>query len=454
MQEGMLHTIRGILWTALRLTALTSLALLLVGAPARPAQATTLISETTWGGAQAESTGGAAVAPDGSTYLAGFTTSFGRPPALSVFVLKFAPDGSLTWQRTWSATDTFGNDSASDVGVAPDGSVYVVGATLGTGGDALLLKFSPEGTLLWQRNWGGTGNDHAESVAVGADGAVYVAGATTSFGTGDGDLFVVKFAPDGTLLWQQRWGSANHEEGQGVAVAPDGSVYVAGVATRPNGDFEFDVVLLKLNAAGTLIWQRAYAAGEVADARGGVAVAPDGTIYVAGGLQEPRQQIVDLNVLLVKFAPDGTLLWDRSWGGRDGDDAGDVAVAPDGTVLLAASTSSFGAGSDDAVLLRVQPGGKGIDAQTWGGAGLDHGTGVGVRPDGTISLGGVAEAPPYTFQRATDKLSRLRGSVTPATGTLLAAGGSVADPGGVVGTPAGSTTYAGGTDAMLLRIAP
>ena len=36
--------------------------------------------------------------------------------------------------------------------------------------------------------------------------------------------------------------------GQGVAVAPDGSVYVAGVALRPGGAGEFDIVLLKLDA--------------------------------------------------------------------------------------------------------------------------------------------------------------------------------------------------------------
>ena len=450
----MISTIRGKIWSVVRMAALTCLTILTIGTAAVPTQAATLVSQTTWGGESAESTGGAAVAPDGSTYVAGFTTSFGRPPALSVFLIKFAADGSLTWQRTWNATDTFGNDEASDVAVAPDGSVYVSGSTLGTGGDALLLKFSPDGNLLWQRSWGGTANDRGESVAIGSDGSIYMVGGSTSFGSGDSDIFVVKFSPDGSLVWQKHWGSEQYEEGQGVAIAPDGSLYVAGVATRPGGAGEFDVALLKLDAAGNLIWQRAYSAGEVADARGEVAVGPDGSIYVAGGIQEPRSQIVDLNVLLVKFAPDGTLLWDRGWGGRSGDDAGDVAVSQDGTVLLAASTSSFGAGSDDAALIRVQPSGKPIDAVTWGGAELDHGTGVGATPDGIISLAGVASAPPYTFQRASDKLSRLRGSVAEASGALLDAQGTVADPAGVVGTPAGSTTYAGGTDAMLLRIAP
>jgi len=37
---------------------------------------------------------------------------------------------------------------------------------------------------------------------------------------------------------------------------------------------------------------------------------------------------------------------------------------------------------------------------------------------------------------------------------LIDANGVVSDAGGVLSTPAGSTTYAGGFDAVLVRIAP
>ena len=51
-------------------------------------------------------TDAAAVASDGSTYLAGFTSSFGGG-ASKVFLVKFAADGSLAWQRTWMPRPTF-----------------------------------------------------------------------------------------------------------------------------------------------------------------------------------------------------------------------------------------------------------------------------------------------------------------------------------------------------------
>ena len=189
------------------------------------------------------------------------------------------------------------------------------------------------------------------------------------------------------------------------------------------------------------------------DARGGLTVAPDGSIYVAGVLQELKSNRVVMDAVLLKFAADGSLVWDRGWGGRDGEETAGVAVAADGTVFLAGSTASFGVAPDDAFVVQVQPGGRATDAMTWGGAGLDKGEGIGIAPDGAIVLAGTAEAPPYAFLPAAAKTSRLRGTLaTPAVPRGVAAG-AVGDPAGMVGTPNGSLTFAGGFDAALVTIA-
>jgi uncharacterized delta-60 repeat protein len=428
---------------------LAALVAIVVVAGAGPTWAATVISETTWGGPAAEVTAAAAVAPDGATYLTGFTTSFDPFGQDQIFLVRFGPDGSLSWQRTWEGPDQFGLDRGTDVAVAPDGSVYVTGSTLGVRGDAVLLKFSPEGTLLWQRRWDGGATERGEGVAVGSDGSVYVTGGTNSFG--DSHLFVLRFAPDGTLTWQRLWGPAT---GQGIAVGPDGTLSVAGVAARPGATFGFDIVLLKLDPAGTLLWQRAYSAAEIVDARGGLTVASDGSIYVAGTVQEAAQKVV-VDAVLVKFGPDGGLLWDRAWGGRSGDTGEGVTVLPDGSPVLAGNSNSFGAGSDDAFVLRASAGGRGLDANTWGGTGIDHADDVELGPAGTITVGATTEnPPPYVFQRASTRLSRLRGTVATPANALLNATGSVADPAGTTAIPAGSTTFAGGIEAAVVRIAP
>jgi outer membrane protein assembly factor BamB len=65
-------------------------------------------------------------------------------------------------------------------------------------------------------------------VAVAADGSVYVAGLFAPHGIQAGDVLLLKFSPDGSLIWQRTWDSGNTETGEAVAVANDGSVYVSG----------------------------------------------------------------------------------------------------------------------------------------------------------------------------------------------------------------------------------
>jgi len=48
------------------------------------------------------------------------------------------------------------------------------------------------------------------------------------------------------------------------------------------------LIVLKITSAGNLVWQRQYAAGSVADPRGAMTVASDGSIFIAGALQAPK----------------------------------------------------------------------------------------------------------------------------------------------------------------------
>ena len=124
-----MHATRGAVQLALLLIAVVVAAV--------PAGAATLQSETTWGGPVSEVTNGSALAADGSSYLAGFTTSFDQSGQQNVFVVKFGADASLVWQRRWNGPEPFGNEDGTDAATAPDGSVYVAGSTQGAGGDAL-----------------------------------------------------------------------------------------------------------------------------------------------------------------------------------------------------------------------------------------------------------------------------------------------------------------------------
>src|SRR6266511_4118128 len=389
---------RGLLTVVMVLVAVATMA---------TARAATVISETTWGGVNSEVTNGAAVASDGSTYLAGFTNSFDPLGQDTAFVVKFTPEGSVNWQRTFDGPAQFSIDRVNGVAVATDGSVYA-------------------------------------------------AGQTDSFG-GFGHLFVLRFAPDGTLVWQRIRDVATDAAvgtGQAITVAPDGSIYAAGVTPRAVVG-EFDMLLLKLDAQGTLVWQRTYSAADVADARGGVAVGSDGSVYVAGGIQAVTRRTAVNDTFVAKFGADGSLIWDRGFGGDQGDFPGGVVGRADGTVLIGGESASFGAGSDDAFLLQLDANGRGVACNSWGGPGIDHGDDVELAPNGTILLAGTtASSPPLTFATCGRQTRRLRGAVGAPEVPLADATGTLADPGGTVATPNGTSPGAGGSDAALVRIAP
>jgi uncharacterized delta-60 repeat protein len=403
--------------------------------------AATLTSERTWGGTNSELVEGSAVAADGSVCVAGTTFSFGAG-ASDIFLIKYDPSGALAWQRTWGQPGQFLNDSAGDVAVAADGSVYVVGTAVTASNDVVLLKFDASGTLVWQRTWGGSSLDTGDAVAVGPDGSVYVVGTTQSFS--DREAFIVKFSPAGSILWQQTWSRGESDSAAAVTVDADGIVYVAATSFRP--DFLFDTALLKFASDGTLLAQQGYAVGEIADALG-IAVGADGRIYVVGSLDGADAGFV------IAFTPDLALEWQRSIGGRSGDRANAVTVAADGTVWVVGETNTADA-SDEAFVAQFSTRGRLLQDNTWGGAEIEHGIDIGVAPDGDLVVGAIAQAPPWTFREARLKSGKLHGDLIALDGVVTSVAGSLGTPSGVVAVPQGSQTFAGASDAAVLTIAP
>ena len=417
-------------------------------------QGQTLLTQTTWGGVGSDVAEGVASAADGSSYVVGITDSFTTDqfgnPSPKIFIVKFAADGSLSWQRIWNGA-TIRGLGRPDVAVSADGSVYVTGVTANNGNDAVLLKFDANGTLLWERAWGGAESDESFAVATAPDGSAYIAGTATSFGPGSAGLFVVKFDSAGNLVWQK---ISDGAAGNAVAVAPDGSVYAAGTTPRANQIGNFDIVVIKITAAGSLVWQRIYSAGEVVDPRGRMAAGSDGSIVLAGAIQAASHRFVDIAALIVKLTSEGALVFDKQFAGRASETGDGVAVAPDNTIYVAGTTTSFGSGDQDAFVLHLQPTGKKLlEAVTWGGTGFETAAGVAVS-GATLMLGATTTMPPpYSLLAASAKLSAPRSTLAVVGGVLADVPGIVGNPGAGATTPGGTTTFSGNFDAALVRIA-
>ena len=262
----------------------------------------------------------------------------------------------------------------------------------------------------------------------------------------------MKFDSLGNLVWQR---ISDGAAGNAVAVGPDGSVYAAGTTPRPGLIGNFDIIALKVTSDGDLVWQRTYASGDVVDPRGGMAVAADGSAYLAGAIQTVKANRADIAALIVKLSADGDLLFDKQFDGRVSETASGVAVAPDdGSVYVAGTTTSFGAGFQDAFMLHlIATGKKLLDAFTWGGTGFEEGSGVGVSAGSVAMSATTTNPPPYSLLPASAKLSAAKGTLATVTGALILPSGISGNPAEGVTTPNGSTTFSGNFETALVRVA-
>ena len=424
-----------------------------------PLLALVLTQERTWGGPLNDDAAGVATAPDSSVYVTGSTLNFGAGDQ-DAFLLKYDAAGNLAWQRTYGTGPTEPGLRADEYGqgvaTTPDGSAIYVTGQFGNG-SVFLAKFDPNGGLIWDRTWGDNGN-FSRAVAVAADGSVYVAGGTSTFDVGQSDAFVAKFTADGALVWDLTWGGFGFDTAQDLALGPDGSVYFAG---ETNSFVANDAFLVKLSPTGTVLWERDWGTLDRDGFPGltsafGVGTAPDGSVYITGNASDIG---VDKNVILVKFSAAGDVVWQKI-GGPGFGNGNDVAVAADGEVFV---SGSFLVESRDvpdafgglAFVAQYSADGKKRKAIQWGGAAHESAVAdaIAVAADGSIAVAGFAQSPPYAADSTSNALRDVDGFHEHVTGIVTDPDAAVnLAPGGIVTTPAGSQTYAGGFDAVFLRL--
>jgi len=430
----------------LRGTFVVFMLLLLCGLAAAPlTYAQNLSLEKTWGSIGTEYGYDVAVDGSGNIYVTGYSGIFGAGSG-DVVLLKYDSSGGLLWQKTWGGT---GSDVGRGIAVDGSGNTYVTGYTTSFGagsGDVVLLKYDSSGALAWQKTWGNTSDDYGYSVAVYGPGSIYVTGHTMSFGVG-GDVVLLKFDSSGSLVWQETWGGTGEDVGWGVAVDNSGNVFVIGYTNSfgTSGDF----VLLKFDSSGVLQWQETWGGTDI-DYGYGVAVDGPGNIYVTGFTASFGAGSAD--VVLLKYDWSGSLAWQETWGGTSDDYGYGVAVDGSGNIYITGYTISFGAGVWDVVLLKFDSSGGLVWQETWGGTNTDVGRGVAVDGSGDVYFVGQT----YNAART---LSGVSGIVTTPSGTVGAPTFSLGTPTyplgtpeGTVGSPSGSETYAGGWDIFLLRL--
>ena len=263
---------------------------------------------------------GVAVDQNGYVYVAGgVEDSIYYNYAL---VLKYDPAGPLVWARRFDA-DT---EVVAGFAVAVDsaGSAYVAGtAHYGLKDHALLLKYAPNGDLSWAQQYIPTGPQPgagARFVAVGPDGDPVIAGSGgDSLASG---FITIKYGPGGDRQWVVLHNVRSSPAG--LAIDDSNNVFVIG-GTNINGTGP-DWATMKISPAGETLWhRRVTSSGSHSDDEvGGIAINRFGRIYVTGTTEDTSYYNY---VSTVRYDEAGHQLW--IWSGLNGHYNGGTAMATD-----------------------------------------------------------------------------------------------------------------------------
>lgn len=236
-----------------------------------------------------------------------------------IMLFAFQQDGGqleVVWGKQWG---TKGLEVITALILDSQGHIYIAGSTEGNlfgqnqgRWDIFVIKLDGNGQMLWSKQLGTPEEENGASIAVDGGGNIYVSTTTSGewFGKnlGERDVILLKFSPDGQLLWGKRLGTGEEEFATDIAVDSQGYVYVSIWTTgrlfgRLKEEEDYEGVVIKVNPDGEVVWGKhlGYDTPDV------IAIDSQGNVYLAGLSYDVTTNNVP--TFVAKLAPDGTVIW-------------------------------------------------------------------------------------------------------------------------------------------------
>lgn len=190
---------------------------------------------------------------DNGFVLLGSTVPEGRSDR-DIWLVKTNASGDIEWSQTYGDSLV---QSASFLQQTQDGGFIILGENIGTANqtDIILIKTDGSGALEWQRDLVYSGNDLPYAVKEIDDGYIIIS-TTTSMGQGEKDILLIKTDSGGSVIWERTYGGSALEYGFDVQADNDGYVLVG--ATSSFGTMFYDLWIFKTDLTGAIVWEQIY----------------------------------------------------------------------------------------------------------------------------------------------------------------------------------------------------
>jgi len=259
---------------------------------------------------------------DENIIVLGLTTNIGLSYTFDVTVIKYNKQGEIVWDKTYDL-DGGNLDDATDMVIDPDDNIFITGHT-GQPEKIFVMKLDNLGEQQWLEfheddEW----MCRASGIVI-VDQDVYVSGHGGNI-NGE-DALLLKYTSDGNLVWQQNYnGTGNGSDIiRSIQADHQGNILLSGQTGEQDGFSVTNFLSLKYNTSGELLWEKEYQGpASMIDFATTLAVDINNNVIVAG----PSEKIFDgqpeTDYAIVKYNSDGEEQWVTRY---DGDFGGDFPV--------------------------------------------------------------------------------------------------------------------------------
>jgi hypothetical protein len=255
------------------------------------------------------------------------------------------------------------NQEGQDVLATPDGGYLIAGYTQNNDPsdcDVYIIKTDGGGNKISTKTYGGAKPDFPYHMITTFDGNYFLIGYSQSYGSGDVDVLLMKVDQNGNLIWQKTYGGSGNDYGQDIIATSDGNYVIVGSSN--SGASTYEANLIKIDPAGNLIWNRMLG-GAFDDFGRSVKQCSDGSLIVLGCTME----FGNGDAYLIKTDNAGVFQWNKAIGGSGYDEGAYINVNSDGSFTFLIRDSSTVAMDIDVRIVKTDPAGTVIWSKAYGG---------------------------------------------------------------------------------------
>lgn len=293
-------------------------------------------------------------------------------------LIKLDSTGSIQWSGTYG---TSVEEYAFCTRQTTDNGYITVGGNSAL--NIILMKTDANGTLQWSSTLGGIGTDRAYEVEQTSDGGYIITATSNSYSIMG--VWLIKTDSLGVVQWAKTYSGNRSCYLASAKQTPDnGYIITTQIYDSLTVDIR-DVLVIKTNSLGDTIWTRILG-GPGVEEPFDADLTSDGGYVITGRTYSFGAGSTD--IFLTRMDSAGTITWSKTYGGSNTEMCKDVDQTADGGFILSCWTGTQTFGVDDALLIRTDGNGDTLWTRQYGQSGGDFPYCVYEANDGGFVTGG------------------------------------------------------------------